>query len=233
MISYINNYEKLFDAFTRKYYLLDYLSFGLTIKLRTRAIINTAIPDGGVVIDLMCGTGNNIVNLRNKVSKDVKYIGFDISGNMIKKAISYHSELTNARFLKENLFNISTKNYKADLVLCSFGMKCIKPFEYEKFAEIISSLISKNGTFSFTEFQLPASLLFRCCVRIYFQTIFRLVCLICTGNAKPVNALLEVLSQRMDLKNLKIIFLEKGIELSIKEKWNKSLIFISGKRIAV
>lgn len=64
----------IYDA-TRKYYLLG----------RDRLIAGLAVPAGGTVLELGCGTGRNIV-LAARSYPDARFFGLDISAEMLETA---------------------------------------------------------------------------------------------------------------------------------------------------
>jgi len=60
---------------TRKYYLLG----------RDHLIAHLAVPDGGTVLEVACGTGRNLTLVAQRYP-DAQLFGFDISAEMLKSA---------------------------------------------------------------------------------------------------------------------------------------------------
>lgn len=71
----VYRYQRHFYDLTRKYYLLG----------RDRLIDRLAVPAGGTVLELGCGTGRNLIQAARTYS-DAQFCGLDISAEMLETA---------------------------------------------------------------------------------------------------------------------------------------------------
>ena len=223
-------YQNIFDEFASSYHLVDALFAGIPNRLRKRAIKNSNVSNKGLVIDLMCGSGNNVKYLEQNISGKLKYLGLDFSNRMVMCATDKFSMLSNVAFMETNIFCLSKESEKADYILCSYGLKCIDKEDYHRFVDLIDNIINTTGTLSIVEFQLPKSLFLKIIFKFYLSTVYRLACLFTVGNMMPAKALLQTLSNTMDLELLKSKFDEKDIEITIEKRWNNGAVFITGRR---
>jgi ubiquinone/menaquinone biosynthesis C-methylase UbiE len=224
-------HQQLFDRFAFGYYIVDILSFGFAGYLRRQALDKTPFVNGSTVIDLMCGTGNNAAYILKKPIENLKYIGIDISENMIDCAIrKYQYAGSTIVFRKANVFHYFSESGKSTHLLCSYGLKCVQASDYHTFVETIDSALEKKGTFSLVEFQFPSNRLLRYLMKFYLQTVYKTGCLITTGSMKPAEALIHSISSPVELSILRDLFIKKGFEIKIEKKWMNSVIFIYGRK---
>jgi len=71
----IYRYQRYIYDLTRKFYLLG----------RDRMIAGLAVPDGGTVLEVGCGTGRNLIQAARRYP-NVRFFGFDISKMMLETA---------------------------------------------------------------------------------------------------------------------------------------------------
>jgi S-adenosylmethionine-diacylgycerolhomoserine-N-methlytransferase len=80
----IYRYQRYIYDLTRKFYLLG----------RDRMIAGLAVPDGGTVLEVGCGTGRNLIQAARRYP-NVRFFGFDISKMMLETA---EANIANAGF---------------------------------------------------------------------------------------------------------------------------------------
>ena len=71
----IYRYQRYIYDLTRKFYLLG----------RDRMIAGLAVPDGGTVLEVGCGTGRNLIQAARRYP-NARFFGFDISKMMLETA---------------------------------------------------------------------------------------------------------------------------------------------------
>jgi len=126
---------------TRKYYL-----FG-----RDRMIRELALPDGGTVLELGCGTGRNLAMVRKHWPK-AQLFGLDISAEMLKSArttLGEQAALAQAdatEFDPERLFGVA----QFDRVILSYATSMI-PVWREALAQG-SALVAPGGSLHVVDF---------------------------------------------------------------------------------
>jgi S-adenosylmethionine-diacylgycerolhomoserine-N-methlytransferase len=120
----IYRYQRYIYDITRKFYLLG----------RDRMIDGLAVPDGGTVLEIGCGTGRNLI-LAAKRYPNARFYGFDISRMMLATAtenvaragLSNRITLTQgdaSNFSGEALFGVSA----FDRVYISYSVSMIPPW---------------------------------------------------------------------------------------------------------
>lgn len=223
-MSHSSDLRCLFNAFSRHYYLADVLSFGQSARLRKKLISNIPITKNCTVLDLMCGTGNNL----NSIPADCNYYGYDYAAHMISLAGKTHKHRQTARFETIDVLRPDIKFPESNYILCTFGLKCISQEDYDTFAQTIYKSLGDKGSFFLLDFQFPEKTGFKLLLKFYLNTVCRLTSLIVCGNTKPVTCLLKTLDREINLSRLETAFQKTKTSLCIEKKLNSSLIFIKG-----
>ncbi|MCB1509608.1 MAG: class I SAM-dependent methyltransferase [Hyphomicrobiaceae bacterium] len=120
----IYKYQRyIYDA-TRKYYLLG----------RDRLLAELQPPDGGLVLEVGCGTGRNLIQAARRYPK-AQFVGFDISSAMLETAQTSidRAGLTNRIRVAQGdatAFDMAKMfgNSHADRVFISYTLSMIPPW---------------------------------------------------------------------------------------------------------
>jgi ubiquinone/menaquinone biosynthesis C-methylase UbiE len=219
-------YQEIFDTLAPHYRIVDLLSFGVASRLRKRAIHKAAVQKGSVVIDMMCGSGSNVLHLLPN-QNGIRYTGIDASREMIRHA---SANFPHTHFLRANILKPSQPAMRADHILCSYGLKCIAPNDYPAFAHTIDQHTGAKGNFAFVEFQLPKRILLRWLMNAYLHTAYKFLCWIFLGSTSPAKALLTTLENELQPEYLGKLLIEKGFEVTIEHEVDSAVVFIYGKR---
>jgi 2-polyprenyl-3-methyl-5-hydroxy-6-metoxy-1,4-benzoquinol methylase len=102
--------------------------------------VNKNIPTNGVVLDLLCGTGNLITQIQKK-RPDIKFVGVDLESEYIEYAKKQNPR---AEFVVADAFSWEAKD-KFDVVLCTGGLHHIQHDKQKAFVKNISELVKDNG----------------------------------------------------------------------------------------
>lgn len=97
-------------------------------------------PQGGIVVDLMCGTGYLLSKLREK-RPDLTLTGVDLEPLYVEYAARVHSGI---RFVEADARTWQEAE-KADLVLATGGLHHLPYEDQEPFVRHLSSLIKEDG----------------------------------------------------------------------------------------
>lgn len=116
-----------------------YMPWGILIG-DIQKIVLDRVPQGGNVVDLMCGTGNLLGELYSKRS-DVKYTGVDLEADYIDYA---KRQYPNINFEVKDAI-IWQSDIKYDAVLCTGGLHHLPYEKQEEFLRKVSSLVKEGG----------------------------------------------------------------------------------------
>ena len=222
-----SSYQELFDKIAPHYKIIDFLSLGSTKLLRKKSVALAKI-NGGVVADLMCGTGNNIPFVLKYNPK--KYIGLDASAEMMYRSSSKYLHSDTISFVHCNLIQSVPKEVQADHIICSYGLKCLVASEYAAFAETINSILVPGGTFSLLEFRMPENKLFRFFTSLYINIFCGLICFVVAGSFAPTRLLVRSMNPSIDPELLKILLEQSDFELTIEKQWIGTAVFLHGRK---
>lgn len=222
-----SSYQNLFDKLAPHYRIIDFLSLGSTRYLR-KAAIKKMNARGGTVIDLMCGTGNNISTLMK--SGVAKYIGLDASAEMMYRARSRHLFSDRIEFRQCNVVHDLPEGLSADHIICTYGLKCLTTCEYDAFAESIDKLLKRGGTVSVLEFRMPENAVFRFLTSIYVNVFCGIVCLLVTGSLAPTRGLVHSMNPPIDPELLCNLLKKRNFDMRIEQRRLFSAVLIFGRK---
>lgn len=224
-----STYQSLFDKLAPHYRIIDFLSLGSTSLLRKEAV-KLANINGGVVIDLMCGTGNNIQYVEQYLFN--RYIGLDASAEMMYHAKARYLASNKISFVHCNLIGEVPAGVKGDNIICTYGLKCLVTSEYERFANTIDELLQPGGTVSIHEFRMPLNRVFRFLTSLYVNIFCGFICLIVTGSLAPTRELVRSMNPPIEPQKMKLMLENRGFDVIVREKWLSTAVFVYGKKRA-
>jgi ubiquinone/menaquinone biosynthesis C-methylase UbiE len=224
-----STYQSLFDKLAPHYRIIDFLSLGSTSILRKEAV-KLANINGGVVLDLMCGTGNNIRYIEKYPFQ--KYIGLDASAEMMYHAKAKHLASDKISFVHCNLIGKLPPEVKGDHIVCTYGLKCLNASEYERFADTIDEILRPGGTITIHEFRMPLNKVFRFFTGIYVNILCGLICLVVTGSLAPTRQLVHSMNPPIDTQKMKLMLQKKHFDVTVHSKWLSTAVFLHGKKRA-
>ena len=148
----------MFDAIAPRYDLLNrIMTFRLDVRWRRRAVHRLDLPDGSVVLDLACGTGDLCRDLEGA---GLEPIGMDLSWGMLVVA------RTGAPLVHGDALRLPVADGAADGVTCGFALRnltSLEPF----FAELARAL-RPGGRIAVLEVDSPPNPLLRLGHGLYF-----------------------------------------------------------------
>lgn len=222
-----STYQSLFDKLAPHYRIIDFLSLGSTSVLRKESV-RLANINGGVVLDLMCGTGNNIQYIQQYPFQ--RYIGFDASAEMMYHAKAKHLTSEKVSFIHCNLIGDLPGEVKGDHLVCTYGLKCLVSSEYDRFADTIDALLNPGGTVSIHEFRMPRNRIFRFFTSLYVNIFCGLICLMVTGSLAPTRQLVRSMNPPIEPMKMKLALENRGFDVVIREQWLSTAVFVFGKK---
>jgi len=153
----INIYKKRaknFDVTSKFYKLIGFNDE----KYREKAVNYLELSEGNIIVEIGCGTGLNFPILLDKIGKNGKIIGLDISVAMLeqaKKKIRIFN-WNNVDVYEQNAMEFDYKNVAG--VISTLAFTLIP--EYEELIKKISKELPKNKKFVIMDLKLSKSLPF-------------------------------------------------------------------------
>jgi ubiquinone/menaquinone biosynthesis C-methylase UbiE len=222
-----STYQSLFDKLAPHYRIIDFLSLGSTALLRRKAV-QLANINGGTVLDLMCGTGNNIQYVEQYPFS--QYIGLDASAEMMYHAKAKYLESDKVSFIHCNLIGALPEGVKGNHIVCTYGLKCLVSSEYDRFANTIDELLLPGGTVSIHEFRMPLNPVFRVFTSLYVNLFCGLICLVVTGSLAPTRSLVRSMNPPVDPQKMKLMLEKHHFDVTIRSTWFSTAVFVYGKK---
>ena len=153
--------RSMFDAIAPRYDLVNrIMTFRLDVRWRRRAVRRLDLPDGSVVLDLACGTGDLCRDLERA---GLAPIGMDLSWGMLAAA------RTGAPLVHGDALRLPVADGAADGVTCGFALRNLiglEPF----FAEMARAL-RPGGRIAILEVDSPPNPLLRLGHGLYFGRV--------------------------------------------------------------
>lgn len=145
--------------------------FGGWMRYSTNMVLNEIkIPDSPTCLDVACGTGISTFELMKACYYRGKFVGIDISTNMIDiaKKIASERRLENVDFKVGDVDHIEYPDATFDLVLCNMSLHFF-PDKRRTVAEICR-VLKPGGQYAFTYAGKPA---WRECMEIVYRVAAR------------------------------------------------------------
>ena len=153
--------RSMFDAIAPRYDLVNrIMTFRLDVQWRRRTVRRLDLPDGSVVLDLACGTGDLCRDLERA---GLAPIGMDLSWGMLAAA------RTGAPLVHGDALRLPVADGAADGVTCGFALRnltSLEPF----FAELARAL-RPGGRIAVLEVDSPSNPLLRLGHGLYFGRV--------------------------------------------------------------
>ena len=151
----------MFDAIAPRYDLVNrIMTFRLDVRWRRRTVRRLDLPDGSVVLDLACGTGDLCRDLERA---GLAPIGMDLSWGMLAVA------RTGAPLVHGDALRLPVPDGAADGVTCGFALRNLTGLE-PFFAELARAL-RPGGRIAILEVDSPPNPLLRLGHGLYFGRV--------------------------------------------------------------
>ncbi len=165
----------MFNSISKKYdFLNHFLSFGIDIKWRKRAIksLNTLQP--GLILDVATGTGDFAIEALKLSPK--KVTGIDISSGMLevgRKKIKKMGLTDKIELLEGDSENLPFDDNIFDAVIVAFGVRNFENLEIG--LSEMYRVLRKEGKVVILEFSKPGTFPFKQLYNFYFRAILPLI----------------------------------------------------------
>ena len=168
--------REMFDAIAPRYDLLNrLLSLRQDVVWRKKMVAAMAIPKAGRVLDVACGTGDVIMEVRRQKGKRIAVAGIDFSPGMLalaKKKLSPPGS-TGISLSAANALALPFRPASFDAVTIAFGIRNIqdKAAALKAFHEVLAP----GGMVLVLELATPGNTRMRDAYMAYFQKVLPLV----------------------------------------------------------
>jgi len=153
--------RSMFDTIAPRYDLVNrIMTFRLDVQWRRRTVRRLDLPDGSVVLDLACGTGDLCRDLERA---GLAPIGMDLSWGMLAAA------RTGAPLVHGDALRLPVADGAADGVTCGFALRNLTGLE-PFFAELARAL-RPGGRIAILEVDSPPNPLLRLGHGLYFGRV--------------------------------------------------------------
>jgi demethylmenaquinone methyltransferase/2-methoxy-6-polyprenyl-1,4-benzoquinol methylase len=153
--------RRLFDTISPRYDLVNrVMTFGMDVGWRRRTVRELALPNGSLVFDLACGTGDLCRELR---ASGLRCVGFDFSHGMLRAA------RTDVPLVEADVLRLPVRDGSADGATCGFALRNVVSLE-DLFAEL-ARVVRPRGRISLLETAEPARRVLRLGHRVYFRAV--------------------------------------------------------------
>lgn len=157
--------KQMFDNISENYDTVNrIMTFRIDQLWRKQALKHLRVPEGSLILDLACGTGDFIKLAR---TRGYRCIGTDFSMGMLQ-----HSRLSTNLVCSDGL-NLAFANNSFDGATCGFALRNFRELP-AVFAEL-SRVLKPGGRVSLLEVGSPSSPLLRIGHQIYFNKVVPLI----------------------------------------------------------
>jgi len=185
-----------FNAISGSYEQVNNLAnWRLPVYIRRKIISGLGQQRGDFkILDLMSGCGENWKQLA-KQYPDAELVAVDISHDMLAKAAESGKKLfgKDIRFIRANIFEADLPTGYFDLVICSFGLKCLPAQQYGELIRLAQRCLKTDGKYLFIEVSKPNNNFLCFLLRMQFKYILPLTAVLFRGDHKPYRMLWQYL----------------------------------------
>lgn len=161
----------MFDSIAHKYdFLNHFLSAGIDIYWRRKALRLTQLSSETFLLDVACGTGDFAIEAR-KFGVN-KIIGADFSFNMLK-LFNKKSRWINGMNVQVAAEFLPIKDNQVTNITVAFGVRNF--YDIQLAFHSFNRVLSENGKVTILEFSMPKNVLVKLLYRLYFHSILPLI----------------------------------------------------------
>ncbi len=153
--------RSMFDAIAPRYDLVNrVMTFRMDVRWRTRTVRELGLPDGSLVADLACGTGDFCRELQKR---GLRPIGFDLSFGMLAAA------RTSAPLAEADALALPVPDGSLDGITCGFALRNL--VELDGFFAELARTVRPGGRIAILEVAEPPNRFLRWGHSIYFGSV--------------------------------------------------------------
>ena len=168
--------KEMFSGIAHRYdFLNHFLSFGVDILWRKKAVSLLGNIDNAHIFDIACGTGDMAIELAN-ASDSAQITGADFSPQMVEigqKKIKIKNLVGRVSLGVGDALNIEHEENSFDFVTCAFGVRNFADFD--RGISEMTRVLKSGGKMAILEFATPDNRFFAWLYRLYFTRILPIV----------------------------------------------------------
>ncbi len=209
--------RRMFDAIAHKYdFLNHFLSAGIDIYWRKKALKLTVLKPDTILLDVACGTGDFAIEAK-KMGVN-KIIGADFSFNMLS-LFKKKSDWIIGKNVQVAAEFLPLKNEVVTNITVAFGVRNFYdiPLAFESFFRVLKD----NGKVTILEFSMPKNFVLKQLYRFYFHSILPLVGRLISKD----NSAYTYLPDSVEEFDQKIYLVKLLLKAGFKEAERKDLSF--------
>lgn len=193
--------KKMFDNIAGRYdFLNHFLSFGLDIYWRKKALKLTELNSESILFDVACGTGDVAIEARKLGVQ--KIYGADFSHNMLR-LFEKKSHWINGHLVQMVAENIPVKNESVTNITVAFGVRNF--YDIQQGFNSFYRILKPNGKATVIEFRMPSNKILKTTYRFYFKKILPFLGGIISGDKAAYTYLpdsVEEFDEKINLEKL-------------------------------
>lgn len=206
--------KRIFDSISHRYdFLNHFLSAGVDLYWRKKAIEFSEMDGNSILLDIACGTGDFAITAKKYGVKNI--FGADLSSNMLKlfdkKAI-----WINGKTVQCTAENLPYKNDSFTNITVAFGVRNF--YDLAKGFNSFYRVLKPSGKSTILEFRLPSNKLIRGFYLLYFNRILPFIGRLISKDKEAYKYLPESVDE-FD-KNIDLIGLLKNSGFSNVKKYS-------------
>lgn len=198
--------QRIFDSISHRYdFLNHFLSAGIDVYWRSKALRLSGISKKSSLLDVACGTGDFAITAK-KFGVE-KIIGADLSINMLK-IFNQKSNWSKGKIVQTVAEFVPFKNNIFSHITVAFGVRNF--YDIKKGFESFYRILKPNGKVTVLEFRLPSNFIIRNFYLFYFNKILPFIGRLISKDKEAYTYLPESVDEFDKKVNLVEIFKEVG-----------------------
>lgn len=203
-----------FNSIAKSYDLMNTLmTFGLDKSWRRLAVKHSGLEEGGMGLDICCGTGMLAMEQAGAAGPTGRVIGLDFSKNMIEIAqqnIRDHTFKDNIQFVQGDAMVLPFENNYFDCVTVGWGLRNVP--DVFRVVQEMARVVKPGGKVVSLDMAQPAAPVFKEFYWLYFDRIIPAVGKLLSGNKKAYEYFYNSARGFMCQQELADLFAQVGLD---------------------
>ncbi|NQS75487.1 MAG: demethylmenaquinone methyltransferase [Peptococcaceae bacterium] len=203
-----------FNSIAKSYDLMNTLmTFGLDKSWRRLAVKHSGLEEGGMGLDICCGTGMLAIEQARAAGPTGRVIGLDFSKNMIEMAqqnIKDFSFKDNVQFIQGDAMALPFENNCFDCVTVGWGLRNVP--DVLRVVQEMARVVKPGGKVISLDMAQPAAPVFKEFYWLCFDRIIPAVGKLLSGNKKAYEYFYNSARGFMCQQELADLFAQAGLD---------------------